>query len=65
MTHEMDWATDFCTRCGVSRTAIANGDRPRECHATENVIGVSHLIAKRRMAPLIDAILHRIDPGAA
>jgi hypothetical protein len=51
MTHRFDPMTEFCVDCGTSRCAAA--DRPiSQCPATPNVTGISHIIARKRLAEL-------------
>lgn len=48
VTHDFDPATSFCRRCGCARVqAVESG---AGCVEGENVVGVSHVIAGRRMA---------------
>lgn len=48
--HVWDRATSTCTKCGQRWLALL--DRPpedRACTTGQNVVGITHLIARRRM----------------
>lgn len=47
MTHDYCPLFHYCRRCGIARTTVG-GRLDAYCHATPNVVGVSHLIALRR-----------------
>lgn len=50
--HDFDLTTDFCVRCGAARMEVV--DRDRECQPLESkVIGVSHIISRRRFGQLL------------
>jgi hypothetical protein len=49
-THLFDHLTDFCTQCGAHRSSIWLEEWPRSCPAAENVIGISHLLARRAVS---------------
>ena len=48
--HEFD-DLDWCIHCGAGREQVLNRDRSEEC--SEDVIGISHLVGRRRMNELI------------
>ncbi len=60
MNHSWDRYTEFCIKCGAGRIQIERGDRPVECVADENVTGISHHIAYRRLSPIVDDVMGRI-----
>lgn len=51
LVHTWDEVTSFCRRCGCSRiqwVEAGNG-----CTSADNVVGVSHVLAHRRMSALV------------
>jgi len=50
--HSFDEITDWCVICGCSRVDFVDGYRP-SCDTYGNVVGVSHILAKRRFESLV------------
>ncbi len=50
IVHSFDRLTDFCTQCGAHRSSVWLEEWPKACPASPNVIGISHLLARRYMA---------------
>lgn len=51
--HQYDPLTSYCTRCGCGEGHVWTGAWHVDCiEPAENVVAVSHLIAKRRQAAL-------------
>ncbi len=48
--HHFDDLTDFCTQCGAHRSSVWLAEWPARCPAETNVIGISHLLARRYLA---------------
>lgn len=44
MVHKHEWhlVSDYCIHCGLSR--VHEYDLPYQCHRTENVIAISHIV---------------------
>ena len=52
--HKFDEITDWCVICGCSRVDFVEGYRP-SCDVHGNVIGVSHILARRKFETLLAA----------
>lgn len=52
MPHVFDGMTNFCVKCGCVERDFFDGYRPF-CDELGNVVGVSHIIAQRRLNELI------------
>jgi hypothetical protein len=50
--HNVDPMFEYCQNCGKS-THMMVEDRSYECYATDNVVGISHIIAKRRFFKIL------------
>lgn len=52
----MNPETDYCERCGAALTEIVEGGARRLCQAAgSNVVGISHIVIKRRFDALFAA----------
>lgn len=49
--HDMDHPTEFCRKCGAGAFQIL--DKNYICTAAPNVIGVSHIIARRKFENVV------------
>lgn len=56
--HVFDPATHFCTRCGRSFTLLADLAQ-RECCEADNVIAISHVLARRAGGFMVEALERR------
>jgi hypothetical protein len=50
--HRFDALSDFCTECGAHRSSVWLALWPSRCPAGDNVVGISHLLARRHLAAL-------------
>lgn len=53
--HPLDYETDYCVRCGVSRLVIVDG-RALPCVTMHGELAVQHLIAQRYMRDLFQTV---------
>lgn len=61
MTHDWDFHSDFCTRCGAARRDVVDGVR-EQCAGAENVVAVSHLIAAKRFDAIVRKVMAAWEP---
>ena len=54
--HEMDFYSDFCRRCGVSRIAIVDDRALPWCEQVDGEIAVMHIMAYRLFQPILDEV---------
>ena len=52
--HDFDALSQYCTKCGVARNLAAEL-LTFHCLATDNVAGISHRIAHKRIAEALEA----------
>jgi hypothetical protein len=53
MAHRIDPLTNYCTRCGAAVEEIVDGGARQHCQAEDsNVVGISHVITRRRFEDL-------------
>ena len=50
-THVFDPYTHYCLRCGASREDVEEGFR-EVCAGAANVVAISHVLSRRRLAGL-------------
>lgn len=59
MRHSWDGATNYCVRCGRAREWIENSLERNGCNPPDNLIAISHIIARRRA----DELILRVAPS--
>jgi hypothetical protein len=63
--HEFNLVTGYCIHCGMS---IAHQcDPPIECHRTENVTAISHLVSPKRIKDIFNELrtsIKNLDPNS-
>jgi len=61
MKHSWDGTTDYCTKCGRAREWVENSLERNRCDPPDNLIAISHIIARRRA----DGLILRVAPSLA
>lgn len=56
MNHVFDPRTCYCLRCGKAMQFVVEFQQ-KECHATPNVIAISHILSARRIDRLINMVI--------
>ena len=51
--HDWDMMSAFCIRCGCSMEDFQ--DRRRDVFSPENVIAISHILCRKKMAAVVEA----------